>query len=56
MLRDIQNQMEMNVAAKYALERDWSDKYLAFKYESENVDLETKSDNVKGKSSNLILS
>lgn len=47
MLRDIQNQMQMNVAAKNALERDWSDKYLAFKYESENVDLETKSDNVK---------
>ncbi|XP_059044836.1 tektin-4-like [Achroia grisella] len=46
-LRDIENQMKMNVAAKSALERDWSNKYLAFKYESENADLETKSINVK---------
>ncbi|XP_069355580.1 tektin-3-like [Maniola hyperantus] len=47
MLRDIENQMQMNVAAKHGLERDWSNKYLAFKYESHNSDLETKSDNVK---------
>lgn len=47
MLRDIENQMNMNVAAKTALERDWSDKYLAFKYETFNADLQTKAINVK---------
>lgn len=47
MLRDIEYQLDMNVASKNWLERDWSDKYLAFKYESENADLETKSVNVK---------
>ncbi|XP_026756090.2 tektin-3-like [Galleria mellonella] len=47
MLRDIEYQLKMNAAAKCALERDWSNKYLAFKYESENADLETKSINVK---------
>ncbi|XP_047539482.1 tektin-4-like [Vanessa atalanta] len=47
MLRDIENQLKMNVAAKNILESDWSNKYLAFKYESYNSDLETKSVNVK---------
>lgn len=47
MLRDIERQMEINVTAKEDLERDWSNKYMAFKYESENVDLKTKSENVK---------
>ncbi|KAG7296673.1 hypothetical protein JYU34_020529 [Plutella xylostella] len=47
MLRDIERQMQMNIAAKEELERDWSNKYMAFKYESENVDLQTKSENVK---------
>lgn len=47
MLRDIENQLAMNLAAKHALERDWSNKYLAFKYESENAELETKAANVK---------
>lgn len=47
MLRDIEHQMKMNVTAKNVLEKDWSNKYLAFKYESENADLETKSVNVK---------
>lgn len=47
MLRDIENQMKMNVAAKTALETDWSDKYLAFKYETLNYELQTKSENVK---------
>ncbi|XP_060807815.1 tektin-3-like [Amyelois transitella] len=47
MLRDIENQMKMNVAAKTALESDWSNKYLAFKYETANVELKTKSEQVK---------
>lgn len=47
MLTDIENQMRTNVAAKNSLERDWSNKYLAFKYESANADLQTKSENVK---------
>jgi tektin-4 len=47
MLRDIENQMKMNVAAKDALESDWSNKYLAFKYETDNSELETKAENVK---------
>lgn len=47
MLRDIEYQLRMNLEAKHGLERDWSNKYLAFKYESDNVDLETKSENVK---------
>lgn len=47
LLREIENQMKMNVAAKNVLESDWSNKYLAFKYESHNADLETKSVNVK---------
>ncbi|XP_046972494.1 tektin-3-like [Vanessa cardui] len=47
MLRDIENQLKMNAAAKNTLESDWSNKYLAFKYESYNSDLETKSVNVK---------
>lgn len=47
LLRDIENQMKMNVSAKSGLESDWSNKYLAFKYESHNSDLETKSENVK---------
>ncbi|XP_068624139.1 tektin-4-like [Battus philenor] len=46
-LREIENQMKMNVAAKQALEGDWSNKYLAFKYETNNSELETKSCNVK---------
>lgn len=47
MLRDIENQLKMDVAAKNSLERDWSNKYLAFKYETENAELETKAANVK---------
>ncbi|CAG4972165.1 unnamed protein product [Colias eurytheme] len=47
MLRDIESQMNMNIAAKEALERDWSNKYLAFKYETHNSELQTKSSNVK---------
>ncbi|CAG9792335.1 unnamed protein product [Diatraea saccharalis] len=47
MLRDIESQLKMNIAAKDALENDWSNKYLAFKYESNNADLETKAENVK---------
>ncbi|CAH0715058.1 unnamed protein product, partial [Brenthis ino] len=47
MLRDIEDQMRTNVCAKNLLESDWSNKYLAFKYESHNSDLETKSVNVK---------
>ncbi|CAH0598192.1 unnamed protein product [Chrysodeixis includens] len=47
MLRDIEYQLDMNIAAKTWLERDWSDKFLAFKYESENAYLETKAVNVK---------
>lgn len=47
MLRDIENQMKMNVAAKNTLERDWSNKCLAFKYETANYELQTKSENVK---------
>ncbi|XP_063543831.1 tektin-4-like [Cydia strobilella] len=47
MIRDIENQMAMNIAAKHALERDWSNKYLAFKYESENAELESKAVNIK---------
>ncbi|XP_026735430.1 tektin-4-like [Trichoplusia ni] len=47
MLRDVEYQLDMNVAAKTWLERDWSDKFLAFKYESENAYLETKAVNVK---------
>lgn len=47
MLRDIQDQMRMNVAAKNALERDWSNKCLALKYETANYELRTKSENVK---------
>lgn len=47
MLRDIEYQLNMNVAAKNALEKDWSNKYLAFKYETANYELETKSANVK---------
>ncbi|KOB72936.1 Tektin [Operophtera brumata] len=47
MLRDIENQMKMNVAAKNALERDWSNKCLAFKYETANYELQTKSEIVK---------
>lgn len=46
-LREIENQMRMNLAAKNALERDWSNKHLAFKYESNNSELKTKSVNVK---------
>ncbi|CAG5030854.1 unnamed protein product [Parnassius apollo] len=46
-LREIEYQMKTNVAAKCALEKDWSNKCLAFKYESKNADLETKADNVK---------
>lgn len=47
MLRDIEDQMKTNVSAKNLLESDWSNKYLAFKYENHNSDLETKSVNVK---------
>lgn len=47
LLRDIEYQLDMNVASKNWLERDWSDKHLAFKYESENAYLETKAVNVK---------
>lgn len=47
MLRDIENQMRMNVEAKNALERDWSNKCLAFKYETANYELQTRSENVK---------
>ncbi|KAH9631247.1 hypothetical protein HF086_011951 [Spodoptera exigua] len=47
LLRDIEYQLDMNVASKNWLERDWSDKHLAFKYESENAYLETKAENVK---------
>ncbi|XP_045488176.1 tektin-4-like [Pieris rapae] len=47
MLNEIESQIKMNVAAKNSLERDWSDKLLAFKYEAHNSDLATKSVNVK---------
>lgn len=47
MLREIENQLKMNVAAKTALERDWSDKHLAFKYETFNYELKTCAENVK---------
>ncbi|XP_050554257.1 tektin-3-like [Spodoptera frugiperda] len=47
LLRDVEYQLDMNVASKNWLERDWSDKQLAFKYESENAYLETKAVNVK---------
>ncbi|XP_022837513.1 tektin-3-like [Spodoptera litura] len=47
LLRDVEYQLDMNVASKTWLERDWSDKQLAFKYESENAYLETKAVNVK---------
>ncbi|KPJ18494.1 Tektin-4 [Papilio machaon] len=46
-LREIENQMRLNLAAKNALERDWSNKHLAFKYETSNSELTTKSVNVK---------
>ncbi|XP_047036908.1 tektin-3-like [Helicoverpa zea] len=47
LLRDVEYQLDMNVASKNWLERDWSDKFLAFKYESQNAYLETKAVNVK---------
>ncbi|CAF4942312.1 unnamed protein product [Pieris macdunnoughi] len=47
MLNEMESQIKMNVAAKNSLERDWSDKFLAFKYEAHNSDLATKSVNVK---------
>ncbi|CAB3240497.1 unnamed protein product [Arctia plantaginis] len=47
LLREIEYQLERNIASKNWLERDWSDKYLAFKYETDNVELETKSMHVK---------
>ncbi|PZC83230.1 hypothetical protein B5X24_HaOG208321 [Helicoverpa armigera] len=47
LLRDVEYQLDMNVASKTWLERDWSDKFLAFKYESQNAYLETKAVNVK---------
>ncbi|KPI93218.1 Tektin-3 [Papilio xuthus] len=46
-LREIENQIKMNMAAKNTLERDWSNKHLAFKYETINSELKTKSENVK---------
>lgn len=46
-LRDIEYQMNVNIAAKNALERDWSNKSLAYKYETGNAELKTKSENVK---------
>lgn len=47
MLREIENQLDINIAAKEALERDWSNKYLAYKYETANSHLKFKSVNVK---------
>lgn len=47
MLREIEKQLDVNIAAKEALERDWSNKYLAYKYESANSSLKFKSVNVK---------
>ncbi|VVC92704.1 unnamed protein product [Leptidea sinapis] len=47
MLRDIESQMKMNISAKNSMERDWSNKYLSFKYETRNSELQTKSFNVR---------
>lgn len=47
MLREIEKQLDTNIAAKEALERDWSNKYLAYKYETANSHLKFKSVNIK---------
>ncbi|OWR50094.1 tektin [Danaus plexippus plexippus] len=46
-LREVENQMKINVSARSSLEADWSNKYMAFRYETHNSELETKSVNVK---------
>ncbi|XP_041972054.1 tektin-4-like [Aricia agestis] len=47
MLNEIEYQMKLNVAAKTALEVDWGNKFLAFKYEDHNSQLKTKAAAVK---------
>lgn len=47
LLKEIEKQLDVNMKVKEDLEHDWSDKKIAFKFESNNIDLETKSSNVK---------
>ncbi|KAJ2937791.1 hypothetical protein O0L34_g18571 [Tuta absoluta] len=56
MLRDIEYQLNVNIAAKTALERDWSHKFLAYKYETDNCNLHMKSENVKDSAGSTRLS
>ncbi|GBP91005.1 Tektin-4 [Eumeta japonica] len=47
LLNEVEKQMKINTTVKEDLEMDWSEKRLAFGYETKNVNLETKSNKVK---------
>lgn len=56
LLNDIENQLKINLTAKENLEKDWSNKLIAHKYETNNINLETKSNNVKDSTGSTRLS